>query len=68
MDKKNHKVCCTETERYKFHQHKSPTLINNIDINKVAVSNKISFGKQDVKYFIGYKDAEKIRLLDLFQK
>ena len=38
-------------------------MINNIDINKVAVSNKISFGKQDVKYFIGYKDVEKIRPL-----
>ena len=38
-------------------------MINNKDINKVAVSNKISFGKQDVKYFIGYKDAEKIRPL-----
>ena len=33
--------------------------INNIDINKIAVSNKVSFGKKDFKYFIGYKDAKK---------
>ena len=35
---------------------KSPILINNTDINKIAVSNKFRFGKQDFKYFIGYKD------------
>ena len=34
-------------------------LINNIDINKIVVSNKFPFGKQDFKYFIGYKDCEK---------
>ena len=29
----------TEIEEYKFHQHKSPILINDIDINKIAVSS-----------------------------
>ena len=56
----------TEIEKYKFHQHKSPILINNIDINKIVVSNKVPFGKQDFKIFIGYKDALKIRPLCLF--
>ena len=28
-------------------------------INKIVVSNKLPFGKQDFKYFIGYKDDEK---------
>ena len=45
-----------------FHQYKSPILINDIDINKIVVSNKFTFGKQDFKCFIGYKDSEKIDL------
>ena len=35
-------------------------LISNIDLNKVVVSNKVSFGKKGFKYFIGYKDAKKL--------
>ena len=35
---------------------KNPILINDVDINKIVVSNKLPFGKQDFKYFIGYKD------------
>ena len=38
------------------YQHKRPISIYNIDVNKVVVSNK-----NDFKYFIGYKDANKIR-------
>ena len=49
-------------EKLKFHQHKRPISIKNIYINKIAVSNKVSFGKRGFKYFIGYKDA-KIRPL-----
>ena len=66
MDKKNIKVDDTEIEKYKFHQHKRPILIDNIAINKVVVSNKISSGKNGFKYFIGYKDAKKIRPLCIF--
>ena len=33
--------------------------IGNIDINKTIVSNKVSFGKKDFKYFIGYKYGKK---------
>ena len=50
-----------EIDIYKFHQYKSPILIDYIDINKIVVSNKISYGKNDFKYFIGYKDAKRIR-------
>ena len=45
-------------EERKFHQ-KSHISTNNIDINKIVVSNKLPFGKPDFKYFIGYKDSEK---------
>ena len=50
----------------KFHQYKSPILINNIDINEVVVSKKFPFGKQDFKYFIGYNDNKEIRPLCIF--
>ena len=40
--------------------------IKDVDINKIVVSNKLPFGKQDFKYIIGYKDSEKIRPLCIF--
>ena len=45
-----------ETKRQTFYQHIRPISIDNIDVNKIAVSNKNHF-----KYFICYKDA-KIKL------
>ena len=55
-----------EIKKFKFHQHKSPISTDNIDIIKVVLSNKISFGKKDFQYFIGYKDAKNIRPLCIF--
>ena len=60
------KFVATEIEEYKFYQNKTPILINNIDVNKIVVYNKLSFGKQDFKYFVGYKESEKIRPLCIF--
>ena len=54
LDKKLIKFDDTEIEEYKFHQIRSPILINDIDIKNIVVSNKFLFGKQDFKYFIGY--------------
>ena len=53
----------TKIEGYRFHQNKRPISVNNIDINKMVVSNKLPFGKQVFKYFMGYKDSEKTRPL-----
>ena len=39
--------------------------INHIDINKIIVSNRFPFGNQNLKCFIGYKDSEKIRPLNI---
>ena len=47
-----------EIEKQKFHQHKRPISIKNIDINKIVVSNKVSFGKKGFKHLIGCKDAK----------
>ena len=55
-----------EIEKYKFHQYKGPFLIYNIDINNTVVSNKVSFGGKDFKYFIGQKDVKKSRPLCIF--
>ena len=63
MDKNIIKINGTEIEEYKFHQYRSPILINNKDINKIVVSNKFPFSKQDFKYFIAYKDNKEIRSL-----
>ena len=50
-----------DIEIYKqtFHQHKEPTSLKNVDIDKIVVSKKVSFGKKGFKYFIGYKDVKK---------
>ena len=66
MHKKIIKFDDTEIEEYKFHQNKSPISINDIDINEIVVSNELPFGDQDFKYFIGYKNSEKIRSLCIF--
>ena len=49
-----------------MYQYKSPFSINDIDVNEILVSNKFPFGKQDFKYFIGYKDNKKIRPVCIF--
>ena len=66
MDKKNRKFDDSEIEECEFQQYKSPISINDIDINEIVVSNKFPFGKQDFKYFIGYKDNKEIRSLCIF--
>ena len=53
-----------KTEKRKFHLHRSFIVIGNLDIDKIA--NKVSFGKKDFKYFIGYNDPEKVRRLCIF--
>ena len=53
-----------EIGKLKFHLHRSLIVIDNIDIDKIA--NKVSFGKKDIKYFIGYNNPEKVRRLCIF--
>ena len=57
-----------EIQKQKYHQHKELISIKNIDINKIVVSNKVSFGKKGFKCFIGYKDAKKIDLYVCFSR
>ena len=52
-------------ENTNFSKYK-PYFENDIDINKTLVSNKLPFGKQDFKLFIGCKDSKKIRPYCIF--
>ena len=54
-----------EVEKHKFHQYKSPALINDKEISKIVVSNRVPFGKKSCKYFIGYEDGKNVRLLNI---
>ena len=36
-------------------------MTNDIDINQIVVSHKFPFGKQNFKYFVGYKNNKEIR-------
>ena len=47
MNKNIIKFDDTEIEEHKFHQNKSPILINSLNINKIMGSNKFLYGKQD---------------------
>ena len=53
-------------KKQKFHQHKRPTSIDNIDVDKIVVSKKVSFDKNRFEYFIDYKDIKKIGPLLIF--
>ena len=41
-------------------------MIDNININKIVVSNKVSYGKKCFKCFISYKGAKNVRPLCIF--
>ena len=49
-----------EIQKRKFHQHKGAISIKNIDINKIVVSNKVSFGKKDLNISLATKMLKKI--------
>ena len=51
MDKKTIAFGDTEIEKHKFHCHKNPSLIDDPDIDKILISNKISNDKRDFKWF-----------------
>ena len=42
-----------EIEKNKFYLHNTPILLGDEDIEKVLVSNKVSFGGKNYKCFIG---------------
>ena len=70
-----------EVQKQKFHQqkfyqfqqkfqkfHKRPISIKNMDINKIRVSNKVSFGKRDLSISMAAKIIKKLDLYVCFSK
>ena len=45
-----------EIEKNKFYRHKSPISLKDVDIQKVLVSNKNSFGEKNYKIAYLYND------------
>ena len=43
-----------EIEKNKFYRNKTPIFSKGVDIDKVLLSNTISLGEKNYKYFIGY--------------
>ena len=43
-----------ELEKHKFCRYKSAISLKDVDMENVLVANKISSGKKNLKYFIGY--------------
>ena len=41
-----------EIEKNKFYHHKSPTFLEDVDIEKVSVSKKISSGEKTINTFL----------------
>ena len=52
-----------KSKNKKFHQHKSLILINNIDINKITVSNKYILVKNVLNILLVTK---MLKILDLY--
>ena len=64
MSGKNINFGDKKIKRSKFYQNKRVTSIDDIDVNKVLVSRKESYGtKNSFKYFIGYNDNDVTRPL-----
>ena len=50
-----------------YNKNKKIFIIDDIDVNKILVSKKETYGKYNsIKYFIGYNDSNIIRPLYLF--
>ena len=55
-----------EIEKNKFCRNKTLIFLKSVDIAKVLVSNKITFGEKNYKYFIGYLyNDDKVKPLDI---
>ena len=63
MSKTNLSFNDTEVKKGAFYNSKYPININKVDIEKTVISDKISYGMKGFKYYICYKNDEKIKQL-----
>ena len=67
MIRKNVNFGDKKIKRSGFYKNKNVTRIDDIDVNKIFVSNKELYGtKTSLKYFIGY-DNDVMMLLDVIR-
>lgn len=50
-------------DKRKCHHFKYPIDTNNVEINRVLISNKVSSSKKDYKYFLDKKDDNEVNLV-----
>ena len=56
-------------DKRKFHYLKNQIWMNDVDTDKILISNEVSFGESVYKHFICYEDNDKvIQLSERFQK
>ena len=54
----------SKKQKSEFYKSKKVTSMDDVDVNKILVSNKKPYGtKNTFKYFIGYNNNDVIRLL-----
>ena len=64
MSEKSINVDNKNINKSSFYKNKKLISLNDIDVNKMLVSKKESYGtKNSLKYFIGYDDGDAIRPL-----
>ena len=57
-----------EIQKNPFRQHKGSISIKNIDINKIVLSNRVSFGKKDLNISLATKMIKKFDLYVYFSQ
>ena len=55
-----------QIRKQKFHQHKEPIVIKNIEIDKIVVLNKVPFGKKDLNILLVTKMLKKLNFYVYF--
>ena len=44
-----------EIEKQKIYNRRNPILTYDLNIDRIAISNRVCFGKKGFKYFVGYE-------------
>ena len=52
-----------DVENSAFYEFKCSFDVNEINIDKIAISNKVLYGKKGFRYFSRYKDDDKVKPL-----
>ena len=65
MSEKTLKLDNIKVNRKVFHKTKQPIDLSLVDINKIVISDKLKYGDDGFKYFIGYKEDDIVKPSDI---